>query len=230
MREIRNTNAAIALAFGVCNSLLSLKKQHVKGLKDNYDSQKTAFIEFHEKRNSGAIPKDLPFEFETDFRTLQSQVLPMDTLRAVVFERLSIVGRPLNLFVTLNETVECLAESLAKRNSLIIDYKVKFAEEPQHLVPLYFGFPVREGHLNLEYPDTVDAIYNQTDSGIFFSYLLCKDLYEHGKQLSDDFKKKFKDAPPRVSEVDFGPAKIAGLMPDEENYVDWIKGFVKKAP
>lgn len=229
LREMRNTNAAIALAFGVCNTLLALKKQHVKSLKESYDAQKATLLEFQRKRKEGEISQDLPFEFRADMQTLQPQALPMDTLRAVVFERLSIVGRPLNIVVTLTQTVESLAESLTKRNSLIEGYKVEFAKDTQPLVPLYFGLPFGGGHVNLDYPGTINAIYSQTDDGIFFGNLLCKDLREHGKQLSDVFKKKFKNDPPRISEVDFGPAAADDLMPDEKNYADWVKAFVKKA-
>jgi hypothetical protein len=229
LREMRNTNAAIALAFEVSDALLALKKQHVKSLKEIYDAKKADLIEFMRKRDAGEISQDLVFDFKADLETLQPQVLPMDTLRAVVFERLSIVGRALNLVVTLNQTVESLAESLAKRNSLIESYKVEVAKDKQRLVPLYFGLPFEEGLVNREYPDMISAIYSQTDAGIFFGSLLCKDLHEHGQQLSNAFKKKFKNDPHRIHEVDFGPAVADGLMPDEKNYADWLTGFVKKA-
>jgi hypothetical protein len=228
LREMRNTNAAIALAFGVCNSLLALKKQHVNRLKETYDAQKAALHEFFRKRAAGEISKDIPFEFKADMQTLQPQVLPTDTLRSILFERLSIVGRPLNLVVTLTQTVESLAGSLAKRNSLIESYKVELAGDTERLVPLYFGLPFGGGHVNLDYPGTIDAIYSQTDDGIFFGNLLCKDLHQHGKQLSDTFRKKFKTVAPRISEVDFSPAAADGLMPDDKNYPDWVRAFVKK--
>lgn len=226
LREIRNTNAAIALAFGVCNSLLALKKQHVKNLKECYDAQRVAALEFTRKHKAGEIQRDVAFEFQADLQTLQVQSLPMDTLQAVVFERLSIIGRPLSLVVTLAQTVHSLEESLAKRNTLIEGYKTEFAEDTQRFAPLYFGLPYDEGHVNLDYPGTIDAIYSQTDDGIFFGNLLCKDLHEHGKQLSDSFKRKFKKDSPRVNEVDF--AMAGGLMPDEKNYADWVKAFVTK--
>jgi len=226
LREMRNTNAAIALAFGVCNTFLAFKKQHVKSLKESYDAQKAALLEFDLMRNEGEIQRDVAFEFQADLQTLQPQALPMDTLRMVAFERLSIVGRPLNLVVTLTQTVQSLEESLAKRNTLIEGYKTEFAKDPQRIVPLYFGLPYGEGHINLDYPGTIDAIYSQTDDGIFFGNLLCKDLHDHGARLSDEFKKKFKDNPPRISEVNFATASTAGLMPDEKNYADWVKAFV----
>ena len=228
LREIRNTNAAIALAFGACNTFLALKKQHVKGIKESYDAQKASLLEFHRMRKAGQIPQDLAFEFHANMQTLQPQPLPMDTLRTVVFERLSIVGRPLNLVVSLTQTVESLTGSIEKRNSLIEGYKVEFSKNADLLVPLYFGMPYGEGHVNLDYPGTIDAMYSQTDDGIFFSNLLCKDLHEHGKQLADSYRKKFKSDPPRISEVDFGPPAADGMMPDENNYSDWFKAFVKK--
>ncbi len=228
LREMRNTNAAIALSFGVCNTLIALKKQYVKELKEGYDIQKTALNEFHRKRDAGEVPKDLPFDFVADMRTLQPLALPLDTLRSIVFERLSIVGRPLNLVVTLFQTAENLEGSLAKRNSLIEGYKVEFGKDPQHLVPMYFGLPFGGGQVNLEYPETINAIHSQTDDGIFFGNLLCKDLHNHGIILTETFKKKFKIKPPQISEVDFGPVVAEGLMPEDKNYMDWINAFVKK--
>lgn len=225
--EIRNTNAAIAIVFGICNSLLALKKQHVKNLKESYDAQKAAVLEFKQKHKTREIQNDVAFEFQADLQTLQAPVLPMDTLKEVVFERLSIVGRPLNLVVTLTQTVQSLEESLTMRNKLIQGYKTEFAIDPQRINPLYFGFPYSGSHVNLDYPSTIDAIYSQTDDGIFFGNLLCKDLHEHGKQLSGAFKRKFKMDSPRVAEVDFSPATADGMMPDEKNYADWTTAFVK---
>ena len=39
-KEIRNVNAAIALSFGIANSMLALKKQHVAALKNDYDTER----------------------------------------------------------------------------------------------------------------------------------------------------------------------------------------------
>lgn len=226
LREIRNTNAAIAIAFGICNSLLALKKQYVKDLKTRFDAHKAAALEFKQKRKNGEIQGDEQFVFQADLQTLQTLPLPTDTLRAVVFERLSLVGRPLNLVMTLAQTAQSLDDSVNKRNTLIETYKTEFAIDDRNFPLLYFGFPYRDGHANLDYPGTVEAISNQTNDGIFFSNLLCNDLHEHGQHLADEFKKKFKKEAPRVEKVDFGPA--AELMPDEKDYTDWTWAFVKK--
>ncbi len=224
--EIRNTNAAIAIAFGICNTLVALKKQHVKDLKTRFDAQKAAALEFQRKRKNGEIQDDVEFVFQADLQSLQTGSLPTDILRAVVFERLSLVGRPLNLVMTLAQTAQSLDGSVEKRNALIERYKTEFAHDNRNLTPQYFGFPYGNGHINLEYPGSVEAIYNQTNDGIFFSNLLCKDLHDHGQHLADEFKKKFKEEAPRVSKVDF--STVADLMPDEKDYADWTSAFVKK--
>lgn len=76
----------------------------------------------------------------------------------------------------------------------------------------------------------IDAIYNQTDDGIFFSQLLCKDLVEHGNQITVQLKKKFKKGAPRISEPDFDKAEKSDLMPNTDNYADWLTMFVKRIP
>ena len=130
--------------------------------------------------------------------------------------------------MTLIQTVQSLQDSTTKRNGLIEGYKTEFANNTQELVPRYFGFPYGGGHVNLDYPNTIEAIYRQTDDGIFFSNLLCKDLHIHGKHLTDEFTKKFKKDAPRVSEVDFAAAVASALMPDAKDYDDWTTAFVKK--
>jgi hypothetical protein len=227
LKEIRNTNATISLAFGICNSLLAMKKQHVKSLKENFEAQKEALLEHQQKMRAGQILPGTVFNFLVDFQTLSLLQLPIDILQSQIFEKLSLVGRPLNLTTTLSQTTHSLNASLEKRNQLIEFYKAKATRQP--ISPsLYFGLP-QGGHINQDYPCTVYAIYNQTDDGIYFSRLLCKDLVEHGKQVVTHFKKQYGKGAPNVSEPDFNKAVDAGLMPNDDNYADWTSSFIKKS-
>lgn len=223
LKEIRNSNAATMVSFGICNSLLSIKKQHVKSLKENFESQKAALLDFEKKRNERQISKDEIFNFLADFQTLSLPQLPVDILQKQVFEKLSLVGRPLSLATTLRQTVDSLSASLDKRNQLIESYKMSNAAIS---APLYFGLPQR-GRINQDYPSLIDAIYRQTDDGIFFSQLLCKDLAEHGEQIAAQFKKQFGKDAPTISKCDFGKAEKDNLMPNDDNYPDWFTMFVK---
>lgn len=226
LKEIRNTNAATNVTFGICNSLLSLKKQHVKALKETFDAQKLDFLNHQNKVRVGEICKDQVFNFLADLQSLSLPQLPVDILQAQVFEKLSLMGRPLNLATTLSQTAHSLSESLEKRNQLIEFYKVNALARKDGFVALYFGLP-QDGHINQDYASSLDAIYNQTDDGIFFSQLLCKDLVEHGEQIAARFKKKYGKDAPTINKPDFTKAETLGLMPEAENYADWAGMFVK---
>lgn len=224
LKEIRDTNAAIMIAFGVCNSLLSMKEQHVKSLKEDFETQKTGLLDHKKNRELGHISKDKEFHFTADLQTLSLPLLPVDILQRQVFEKLSLVGRPLSLTTTLSQSVHSLSASLDKRNQLIESYK---AGNDGISPALYFGLP-QTGQINQDYPSVIDAIYNQTDDGIFFGQLLCKDLVEHGNQIAKQFKKLFGKDAPMITEPNFGKAEKSDLMPNTDKYVDWLTMFVKK--
>jgi len=229
IREIRNTNAAIAVAFGICNSLLSLKNQYVKDLKSNYDSQKTEQLEHARKLESGEITSSEIFEYKTNLVAFQAHKQPTEILSELVFEKLSLTGRSLNLVIALIQNIHGHYESIRKRENIIEDYKSLEAKGKQDMIAaLYFGLPYGDGHINSEYPSLIKAISTQTDDGIFFSKLLCQDLSKHGKQLLETLKKNFRNVNQSVTEIDFAKAESHDLMPDDKNYADWLSAFEKK--
>ena len=229
LKEIRNTNAAIMLSFSICNSLLALKKQHVKSLKEDFKSSLAEFLEQSRKfQKTGEIQGGSPYHFKADLQSLPTSQLPTETLQKQVFEKLSVGGRPLSLVTSLIESTTLLNGSIEKRNQLIEQYKATSAVKDPKFVLRYFGLPYGDGQINLDYPDTIDAIYNYTNAGIFFSHLLCGDLNQHGKVLSAEFKKRFGKGAPRVNEADFEKPKAAGLLPGNEGYSDWLNAFVTK--
>jgi hypothetical protein len=78
LAEIRNTSAATVVAFAICNSILSIKQQHVKRLKDSFDQQKAGFLEHAKKHSLGQIPSDTPFHFIADLQSLFLPPFPLD--------------------------------------------------------------------------------------------------------------------------------------------------------
>lgn len=221
MKEIRDTNAAIGIAFNICNSLLSIKRQHIKDLKRLFDESLAAFRQHMQARQAGSVAPDAVIEIAFDLQTLSLPPLGVDMLQGHVLGRLSVTGRPINLTITLNQTVHDLSKSLEKRNDLIEGYK---AGKPELNPALYFGLP-QQGKTNADYPTTVAAIHSQTDDAIFFSLLLCKDLEKHGKEVAKAFAKRFGKGAPRISELDFQKAIDLELMPSDENYADWLSSF-----
>lgn len=229
IREIRDTNAAIMLAFTICNSLLSLKKQHVKALKTDYDETRDLAIEHAQKAQSNDTQGKGRFKIKADLKTLPHLKLPTDALQKIVFERLPTTGRPLALVISLIEAKFSLNDVIEKRNKLIEQYQTSVLGNQEHFVALYLGLPDVNGHTNQEYPDAMNAIHSNVDEIIFFSNLLCRDLQQHGEDLAINFKREFRGPIPPISKVDFGMAHSAGLMPSEDDFADWLQGFAKKS-
>ncbi|MFZ1960036.1 MAG: hypothetical protein WAU63_02125 [Methylovirgula sp.] len=221
LKELRNTNAAIVVAFSICNTLISAKKQHVKSLKENFEKARSDLIE---SQTRGGI-----FAFQADFRTLPEIDLPLAILQAQIFEKLSLEGRGLMLMTTLVQSVGGLNAAILRRNQLIELYKRNSLPRPV-LPSLYFGLAQNDGHIDQEYPDLISAIYTQNDDSIFFSQLLCNDLIEHGEKIFGSYEKQFGNGAPRISKPDFSKAEKAELMPPTGNYTDWLNMFVKHPP
>jgi hypothetical protein len=229
LKEIRNTNASNMVSFGICNSLLSTKQQIVKPLKEKYVSQRAEFLEYKRKRDTGEVGKDATFELQMDFQTFTLPPLAIDILQTQAFEKLSLVARPLLLVTSLRQALHSLEQALTTRNALIASYKANSPVSPNVLIPLYFGLPDGQGRANQDYRTSIEAIFSLTDSAIFFSCLLCKDLTEHGEHIAATFKKKFRSGAPSIARPEFAKAKAANLMPAAESFADWIGMFVKGA-
>jgi hypothetical protein len=117
---------------------------------------------------------------------------------------------------------------MVTRNNLIQSYKQQSPLPTNLLIHLYFGLPYGGGHVNQDYPASLEAMYELTDSAIFFSHLLCGDLGEHGDHLAAEFKQKFGSGAPTIAKPDFKKAEDAKLMPSADSFADWLGMFVKK--
>lgn len=227
--EIRSTNAAVMVAFTICNEGLALKKQFVKDIYENYVAQKAALASFKQRRAQRLQPEDQPFEFRADLRTVQMPVVPTDVLRTQLYEKISASGRPLALVAALVGAVATLSDVLQKRAALIERFR-NLGENNDQFPALYFGLPYGPGHVSVEFQDTVESLHRITDDVIFFSELLGEDLMAHGNRLLEQYKKIAKVKEERISAVDFTEARKNGLMPDAELYTDWLKGFQTTKP
>lgn len=131
------------------------------------------------------------------------------------------------LVSTLVDTIHGLNTSTDTRNNIIAHCKSS-SISPEDLVPLYFGLPQSRNRVTtMEYPDSIAAITRHTDDGIFFSKLLCSDLFEHNRRLVERFKRRFgKSAPGVIEKPDFTQAE--NLMPNDADYADWFNLYVKR--
>lgn len=220
IRTIRQINTCSTISFSIANTILGMKKQHVKGMHERFLAERAALEEFHRRRLAGEIGQDVVFNLKVDFRTLSLPLVPIDALQMQIFEKLSLVGRPLALATTLAQTIESLRASMERRNEIIEHWKKQGGIGPAP----YFG--LRQGDtIDEDYPSSLHAIFRQTDDAIFFSKLLCEDLSEYGEKVRAQCLKEFKKGVPTVSKSDFKKAIEWGLLPDEKHYADWLSSF-----
>lgn len=227
LKELRNTNAAIMVSFSICNAALALKKQHVQPLYETFNQEKSALQEFNQQRSSGQRQGNAIYHFQADLKVFEAPTLPMDTLKDLVFNKISAHGRPLSLVSVLDGSANGLRGAIAKRDQLVELIKkgdISEAELPFY----YFGLPLPSGHTNQEYPDLVMAIHSHVNDIAFFSALLCSDLMAHGNRLYDAFKKQIGKGAPNVSSADFSKQRETGLIPPDSEYSDWLKGFAEQ--
>lgn len=224
LEEIRSTNAAIMVAFGIVNTFCGLKRQHVARLSANFSTQRKQLLEFQKRRALGLLAPGEIFEFQADFQTLQLPPSPIDTLQKLLYEKISVTGRPLALVNTLAQTIGSLDGSLKLRNSVIETCKAQ-SRSNDALVRLYFGLPDQRGHRDENYPHSVEAIATHTDDCIFFSKLILEDLVRHGEKL----RPKMGSDAPKIHQPDFSKAIALKLIPDESQYADLLTSFGKQA-
>jgi hypothetical protein len=227
-KEMRNTNAAIIVAFSMCNAALALKKQHVKPMHELFHKTKAELEEFLQARASGRIQGTTPYNFTADLRMFPSLEVPLDSLKELVYHRVAAYGRAVALVSVIEQTLVGIRNSILRRDQFV--QRVQGGAIPdEHLVNYYFGRPLPGGSTNQEYPDLVDAIYSYVDDIVFFTALLCSDLMQHGKLVRQEFVEDFGKGAPKISEPDFSGPREKGLMPSDDNYRDWLNAFVTKA-
>jgi hypothetical protein len=95
LSEFRNNNAAIVVSLSICNSILSLKKQHSLPLYEKFKADQAAIEKFNENAFLGNLAGEKIFQYEADFKIFSAPSIPIDTLKDLVFNKISANGRAL---------------------------------------------------------------------------------------------------------------------------------------
>jgi len=229
LKELRSTNAAMTVAFSIANTALTLKKQHVQPMYDMFVNDKARFTALTVQQvPGGSIAGGAP-QFLLDLRRLAFPEFPMESLRSLVFEKISAQGRALALVSSLGQATSGLRDSLARREKLIQEF-ADARETTAALTYRYFGIRTASGHTYQEFADLVDAILSYTDDIAYFGAMLCSDLEVHGERVRAALVKAGRKDAPKVSNVDFEKARSLGLMPPESQYADWSAAFHERVP
>src|SRR5258706_15829479 len=76
INEVRDTNAAVNVAYTIFNAIYSVKRQHIERLKHEYDSSRIAHKQHRHRIEIGEIAATTPFDLKADLQTLTLQKMP----------------------------------------------------------------------------------------------------------------------------------------------------------
>jgi hypothetical protein len=190
LSQIKSTNAATMVCFSAFNAGAALKKQHVQPMHEEFERAKKELQAFKDQRASGQRQGNAEYVFVADLKTFPFPSAPIETLKDLVFNKISAYGRPLALVSVLEQSFAGLREAIAKRDALI--HRFSSGSVPKELFHnYYFGSKLPSGDTNQEFPDLVVAIHSYVDDITFFGSLLCMDLIAHGHRVHETFTKKF---------------------------------------
>jgi hypothetical protein len=135
IKEIRNTNAAAGMIYGIANSYLGLKRQFVQRLKDHYEEQKERLELFQKAKRSGTVPPQQQFDLDADLQSLKPVYSPLEPLHELLFTHISLSGAELFVVPLLFSSIQYATEAISDRNRLVESWR---ADRPNNLVEFYY--------------------------------------------------------------------------------------------
>ncbi|MCE5993710.1 hypothetical protein LVV80_17055 [Pseudomonas sp. KCA11] len=221
-KELRSVNSGIVLSYNISNTAMSLKKQHVRGLKDNHDKDIANF----EALQSQPPPRLI--KINPQFVHLGAITTPIAPLQGIVLEQMASNGSAINSAITLADAIDHLNRTISLYNDLLDSYRQADLPAGFKIEHLYLGIPVG-GKVNNIYRDTLASLSAYTDDVIFFALKLCDDLIEHGQSMLPKHRKLTGNPSADITDIDISDCILEGLIPQHEPYMNWLAGFSKKA-
>jgi hypothetical protein len=228
VEELNAVRAALVLCFSISNRFISLKRQHVRPMRNRYVQARQEHDEFKERARTYRGPPPLVYNFRADLQTMTPVIAPIQVLERYVFEKISIRGRALAAAVDLVGAIDSLEKAIAYRNDLIAEVRKESPVQPDLLAERYFGLTNANGVTDERFKMNIEAIYNQTDDCIFFSRVLADDLLTYGNRLRRKNARKYRLGIPKLKGADWSRAQGQGLLPSDEAYASWLGGFKKE--
>jgi len=200
----------------LCNLILTLKKQQVRDLVNNYAIDRARVLDHF---GVPTLKKEL-LSFRFDLQTISPPPIESSVI-VLNIGQFKYKGSGDYLQASaIHQSCESITSLLVRRNDWIADFKKRQTElEEWEKIALYFGFPQSSHSIDLEYKDLVDGLANATDDAIFHSYKLYGRLTTQLVNSAVKFEKKYRERF-KFSFLDFEPSR--DLLPDVHSYATWL--------
>jgi hypothetical protein len=213
--EVRAVNVAIAHVLFILNWTTALKRQHLRGMvakyKDDCDRREALL----------KTPGPQVLQFTADMETLPVVELPVQPLKATVFERLDAPTPAYAMCTTLSAVASTLQAAIEERNDFIEEKRRGPKMTDDERAAFYFGLRSPDGVTDARYPTLLDAISHYTDATTLYAMILAALLMDHGKDAAEVFGKK----KPKVTTMNVAAAFADELVPDLAEYKDMLQNM-----
>jgi hypothetical protein len=225
-KHIRATSYAITLATALVGFFVGTKKQQVMGITQRYKELHDSYNNFMAGKADGSIPANTQLHLQLDMSVLSTASAPVEVLRTQLVEKIQVRrSRPIRLQLAMEQSAEGLNEFIHKRNQWIENFRANPVQGNQ-LPAKLFGISV-DGVTDMTYPACIQAIKEHCDDAVFFSHLLCCDLQAHGKELRDEYIRRYGKPAPSTTTVSFADVIAEDLIPPDSQYQSWFTGFIE---
>jgi hypothetical protein len=225
IEELNAVRAALVLCFSISNRFISLKRQHVRSMRERYIQARQKYDDSKQRARTHRGPQPFVYNLQADLQTLTPVAVPIQVLERYIFEKISIRGRALAAAVDLVGAIDGLDKTIAYRNDPIAEIRKESPLQPEILAERYFGLRNTAGVTDERFKAIIEAIYNQTNDCIFFSRILADDLLGYGNRLRRKNAWKYRLGIPRLKGADWSIAQKEGLLPSDKDYASWLGGF-----
>lgn len=232
-REIAQTSKAIEFVLIHLTQILNVKEQFVLPMITQYDEVYRILHEYHDGLDAGVISQETPPPVlpAINLHSLGAQHIKMDRLESILFDELTLSGRPRALIGALSENSTKLDFQLKERDDMLQRIKAEVGGGLLKRVQFAFLFGLRQpGGVDQTFRSNTHAIAKTTDDTIHYLWLLYKDLRAHGLELRAAYRRKYRDPVQGISLIDLRIGEVDQLFPDASRYEDWETGFGKIVP
>lgn len=220
--ELNALNAAHELSVAIANILLAIKRQHVAPIKEDFERIKASYANHQAMVATGT--QHAPFHFVADMRSLTLPATPHVALEKMIFEKTLVRGRALAALVSLVGVIDGLAISIKGRNEMVENRRTAEWNDQERL-QFFLGLRSTNGIIDERFPTNLAAITAQTDDCIFFAKILASDLAQYANKLNSKKSWFYRLRVPRIDGTDWTYPEKSGLMPKEDDYQNWLRGF-----
>ncbi|MBV4537906.1 hypothetical protein [Pseudomonas urmiensis] len=206
IKEIRACNAGITIS--------TFMLDYAVGVYEVAHPMRENYLESMRLHNLGT-----PVITPQEVRGISASTPPIVELRKIIFEDVTAPVSALRAIMSLSQAVEHAVNAIESRNELLEKFRSNQYPDGFGFTEMYYGIPVG-GVAHRDYHDIVMNLAETSDEMLFFSEVLCVELYEHASALRKSLK-TFSKEPVVVRKLLLRPDAEARQVRVREKYKDW---------